>query len=133
MTQHPKDDPVVKQLLQRMPSNISSTFSTEQLIGLRSAIGVRGTKLHGVDIRTTFKVPLFPFSFYMVFLMGKDKRSLSEKEKGFAIIFFIIAMSLVATSLLLLIALILYLLKSALGINLFDEYSLGLWEWFNKS
>ncbi|HBB24465.1 MAG TPA: 3-phosphoshikimate 1-carboxyvinyltransferase, partial [Pseudomonas sp.] len=28
---------------------------------------------------------------------------------------------------------ILYLLKSALGINLFPDFSLGLWDWFKES
>jgi hypothetical protein len=28
---------------------------------------------------------------------------------------------------------ILYLLKSALGINLFPGFSLGLWDWFKQS
>lgn len=28
--------------------------------------------------------------------------------------------------------LVLYLVKSAMGINLFDDFSLGIWDWFKS-
>ena len=29
--------------------------------------------------------------------------------------------------------LVLYLIKSALGINLFEDFSLGIWSWFKQN
>lgn len=131
ITQHPKDDPSLQRLLKRMPENIAASFSTEQLIGLREAIGVRGGKVHSVDVRTTFQLPLLPFNYYMVFLLGRNKRSLSDKEKGVAILAFLFALAIIGTSTIIFTLLVLYLIKSALGIDLFEGH-LGIWEWLNE-
>jgi hypothetical protein len=62
--------------------------------------------------------------------MGRNHRNLTRKEQvisaltvaGFITLFviFSILFGLLA----------LYLLKSALGINLFENFSLGIWTWF---
>ena len=130
--QHPMQDPAIQRLLSRMPDAVSQSFSTEQLFGLREAIGARGGRLHSVDIRPTLKFPFVPWSFYIVFLVGKNRRSLSAKEKYTAALMLLaFAMSFVL-GLALLATLALYLIKSALGINLFEGYSLGIWDWFRN-
>lgn len=130
--EHPKEDPAIQRLLSRMPDSISQSFTTEQLFGLREAVGIRGGRIHTVDVRPTLKFPFVPWSFYVVFLVGKDRRTLSAKEKYTAalvllsfVISFVLGLALLAT-------LVLYLIKSALGINLFEGYSLGIWDWFRN-
>ena len=127
---HPLEDPAIQRLLSRMPGPVSKSFTTEQLFGLREAIGVRGGRIHSVDIRPTLKFPFLPWSFYVVFLVGRNRRGLSAQEKYTAALMllafamsFVLGMALLATF-------ALYILKSALGINLFEGYSLGIWDWF---
>jgi hypothetical protein len=131
--QHPGDDPAIQRLLSRMPDAIAKSFSTEQLFGLREAIGVRGGRLHSVDIRPTLKFPFVPRSFYVVFLMGKDRRKLSSQEKYTAALMLLAFSMSFVLGLALLATLFLYLIKSALGINLFEGYSLGVWDWIKGS
>lgn len=129
---HPKDDPAIKRLMSRMPDAIANSFSTEQLMGLRNAISARGGRIHSLDFRPTLKFPLLPWSFYCVFLFGHNKRALSSHERYAAVLMLLwIAFLFVAVFCGLLLA-VLYLLKSALGIDLFDGYSLGLWDWFKS-
>lgn len=128
--QHPQDDPAIKRLMNRMPSSIVNSFSTEQLVGLRNAISARGGRIHSVDIRPTLKFPFLPWSFYCVFLFGHNRRSLSDKERYAAVLMLLWIAFLFIVALCGLILVVLYLLKSALGINLFEGYSLGAWDWF---
>lgn len=130
--EHPGDDPAIQRLLKRMPDNIASSFSTEQLFGLREAIGVRGGRLHSVDIRPTLKFPFLPWSFYVVFLVGRNRRSLSKQEQYMAALVLLAFSISFVMGLALLGLLAVYLLKSALGINVFEGYSLGVWDWFKS-
>ena len=128
--QHPIQDPAIQRLLSRMPDAVSQSFSTEQLFGLREAIGARGGRIHSVDMRPTLKFPFLPWSFYVVFLVGRNRRSLSAREKYTAALMLLAFTISFVLGLALLATLALYLLKSALGINLFEGYSLGIWDWF---
>ncbi len=129
-TAHPMHDPDVALLLKRMPDNIAGSFSTEQLLGLKQAIGLRGGRAHSVDVRSTLKIPFLPLSFYLVFLMGKNRRKLGQNEQYLAALALVFVMMLMGFSALALLFIALYLAKSALGINLFSDSSLGLWDWF---
>lgn len=129
---HPKDDPSIKRLLNKMPPAIAASFSTEQLFGLQHAITDRRWKAHKVDMRPTLKFPFLPWAFYFVFLMGHERRSLSDKEKSVAAASLLFLLVLVCTFILGVGLLFVYLLKSALGIDLFENSSLGIWDWFNS-
>ena len=131
-TQHPTDDPAVKSLLKRMDPSIAGSFSLEQLMELRRVVGLRGGRLHSIDARTTVKLPFVSWSFYLVFLAGKNRRPLTDREKAIAAgtLILVITGVLFVVSLIGLLAL--YLLKSWLGINLFDSYSTGIWSWFKS-
>lgn len=129
---HPTRDPAIQRLLARMPDSVSESFSTEQLFGLQEAIGSRGGRIHSIDVRPTLKLPFLPWSFYVVFLVGRNRRALTTQEKYMAALMLLaFAMSFVL-GLSILALLLLYLLKSALGINLFEGYSLGIWDWFKN-
>lgn len=130
---HPKEDPAVQNLLKRMPEGIANSFSTEQLIGLRHSLGIRGGRAHSIDIRPTLKLPFVPWSFYFVFLLGKDKRRISENEKLVAVALFLLVLLLFGFGLFAVCLIILYLVKSALGIDLFEGYSTGFWDWFKET
>jgi hypothetical protein len=120
----------LQKILNRMPANIAKTFSKEQLDHLHSALGTRSWRKHSIDVRTTFPLPFFKSRLYLVFLLGKNRRDLTRTEKQISaftvsalVVGFILASALFGL-------LVLYLIKSALGINLFKNFSLGIWDWF---
>lgn len=123
-------DPVITRLLEKMPKKVASSFNEEQLSHLRNAIGAREWGKHKLDVRGTVK--FFKWRYYYVILAGRNRRSLSEKEVKVARV---LTASIVATFItfaVLLGLIIIYLIKSALGINLIDGWSLGLWTWFKS-
>lgn len=131
---HPRDiknDPVISRLLEKMPDKVADSFNEEQLSHIRNAIGAREWGKHKLDIRGTIK--FFKWRYYYVVLAGRNRRSLSDAEVRFAALVnaaFFAAFLLVS---ILLGLIVLYLIKSALGINLIDGWSLGLWSWFKES
>lgn len=124
--------PSLKQLLSRMPKEVASSFNEQQLTHLVTAIGARKWGKHSVDWRGTFRLPFVKQRFYYVLLLGRNFRQLSRQEKQLTLIATasITALFMLACTLLGLV--VLYLIKSALGIDLIEGYSLGLWEWFKS-
>jgi hypothetical protein len=123
-------DPALNSLLKRMPPEVAESFTDEQLSHLHSALGARSWKKHSLDIRSTFPVPFAKSRVYFVLLMGRNRRELTRREKqisAFTFALFVAAFIGLST---LFGLLVLYLIKSALGINLFKGFSLGIWDWF---
>jgi len=125
-----RNNPVIKNLLAKMPKNIANSFNEEQLTHLMTSIGSRSWGNHTVDKRGTFKLPLYKWRFYYVLLLGRNHRQLSRNEKRLSLITTAIFSSLFLIVSSLLGLLVLYLIKSALGIDLFPGFSLGIWGWF---
>lgn len=127
------NQPAIKKLLSRMPEEVANSFTEEQLTHLLTAIGSREWGKHKIDFRGTFKLPFYQWRFYYVLLAGKNFRELSRQEKRMSIIITAIASSLFLMFCAGLGLLILYLIKSALGIDLFPNFSLGIWGWFKET
>jgi len=132
MEQQIKNQPAIQNLLSRMPEEVANSFTDEQLTHLLTAVGSRSWGKHKIDARGTFKIPFYQWRFYYVVLAGKNYRELSRKEKNASLI----ATSFISSIFLIFSAglglLVLYLLKSALGIDLFPDFSLGIWGWFKS-
>ena len=124
-------DPVITRLLEKMPKKVASSFNEEQLSHLRNAIGAREWGKHKLDVRGTVK--FFKWRYYYVILAGRNRRSLSEKEVRVARVRTASIIAIFITFAVLLGLIIIYLVKSALGINLIDGWSLGLWTWFKAN
>jgi hypothetical protein len=124
------NDPAIRELLARMPSAVAESFNEEQLSHLLTAIGARTWGKHAVDVRGTFKIPFYRWRFYYVLLLGKNYRGLSRKEKQLSLLTSTLVFSLFLILCSLGGLLLIYLIKSALGINLFPGFSLGIWDWF---
>lgn len=123
-----KKDPVV-QMLSRIPEDIRQSFSEQQLSALQNAMA--GGANHAIDLRPVVKVPLLPWSFYLVLLAGRNRRDMSAKEQRMAartlLALIICGITILAVTGLL----VLYLIKSALGIDIFENFSFGIWDWFS--
>jgi len=115
-------------LMKRLPDELQDSFSQEQIDALKVAFGARKWGKHPVDIRGTINI--WTWRYYFVFLMGRNQRSLSRRERQISLItktFFTLMFLLFST---LLGLLVIYLIKSAAGIDLFPGFSLGIWGWF---
>lgn len=124
-----RQDPAIQKLLERMPSEVQQSFTEAQLSYLRVALGARQWGKHKLDLRGT--LGLGSWRYYYVLVAGRNKRSEHRSHKAGLLV------KAVLVSLLLIIStalglLLLYLLKSALGIDLFSDFSLGIWGWFKE-
>ncbi|GGK77219.1 3-phosphoshikimate 1-carboxyvinyltransferase [Amphritea balenae] len=118
-------------LFKRVPEEIKDSFSQAQIDALKVAFGARKWGKHPVDIRGTLK--LWTWRYYFVVLIGRNRRELSRAEQKTAALvqaFFLILFLSFST---LLGLLVLYLIKSAAGIDLFPGFSLGIWGWFKTN
>jgi len=127
-----RQDPVIKKLLDKLPDDIADSYSDKQLQGFRVALGDRTWGKHFIDRRGTFAIAFVPWRFYYVFLLGKNRRAYTRREKHASLLMFA---GLIITFLVISVSLglfTLYILKSALGIDLLEGSSLGLWDWFKE-
>ena len=128
-----RKDPEVKRLLKHMPKAVQRSFDDLQLMHIRKAIGDRSEGDHSVDCRGLLTIPLCGWRLYFVLLLGKNRRQLSDKEKRISIFLSVLLITALALFGLIFILVTLYLLKSAAGIDLFPDFSLGLWHWFKAN
>jgi len=128
MTNDIKDDPFVKGLFEKLPASDRESFTPDQLQALKIALGGRSWGTHAIDARWTLR--FWHWRYYFVFLAGRNRRELSRRERAisqFAMALFLSVFLVISTVVGLLV---LYLIKSALGIDLLPGVSLGIWDWF---
>ncbi|MCZ4127873.1 3-phosphoshikimate 1-carboxyvinyltransferase [Stutzerimonas balearica] len=126
-----RQDAFTQGLLERLPEHLRDSFSDEQLEALRGIFGTRSWVRHRLDLRGTLK--LFGNHYYFAILAGRNKRNLSRPQQNLSLAAkaALITLFLVFSAAVGLV--ILYLLKSALGIDLIPGFSFGLWDWFKAN
>ncbi len=129
-----EEDPfVLDRILRSIPREILESFDEKQLEGLSTgldkAFSNAGSKpRHIIDLRTTFS--LYFQRFYVVFLLGKDRREKTltvleerrRKSTRFARLILLFGFISVLFSALFLAA---YVIKCLLGIDLFSDRHLS--------
>ena len=123
-------DTLIVKLLEKVPADMRGSFSVDQLVALKVALGGRTWGAHALDLRWTLK--LWRWQYYFVVLAGRNMRMLSVRERqlqrlSLAIVLTVFLLVSTAVGLV-----VLYLVKSALGIDLLPGFSLGLWDWFQE-
>lgn len=104
----------------------AGTFTDEQIAGLNAALVDADTPYHAIDYRTS--ISFFGIPFYITFLMGRERRSRErlamegQTQVHRVAIAHIVLTVLIALSCFAAVACILYLAKSAMGIDLFDGH-----------
>ena len=131
MGEMPAGDPYVENVLRNVREDVARTLKPEQWQGIREALQTAHTPTrHLVDVR--FVVPLYFVRLYCVLLLGRDRRRrvariLYDRRRRvgrFAAALFLAAFTVV---LLAVLFLVLYVVKSAAGIDLFPNFHLGDW------
>ena len=125
-----EQDPFALGLKERLPADLRESFTAEQLNALKIAFGARRWGKHPIDMRGT--LGLFGWRYYFVLLIGRNKREMTRNERrlsrlGTALTIFLFLLFCTMVGLLML-----YLAKSALGINLLPNFSFGVWDWFRN-
>lgn len=124
-------EPFVRGLLEKLPADSRASFSDEQLLALKIALGGRTWGVHAVDLRWTLK--FWRWHYYFVVLAGRNRRELSRREREIARVAMFVSLAVFLTFSVSLGLLVLYLVKSALGVDLFPGFSLGIWGWFQEN
>ena len=83
-----------------------------------------------IDLRKS--VSVFNKRYFFVFLLGRDFRQQLRNESPFALFMMTLLSALGVMALFSLVILTLYLIKSALGIDIFHNFSFGIWDWFKE-
>lgn len=123
-----RHDPFITGLKERLPEELRESFTEEQLEALKLAFGTRSWGKHSVDLRGTVK--FWHRRYYFVFLAGRNYRQLSRLEQELSLLGKATVLAVILLACGLVGLLLLYLLKSALGIDIFPDYSFGVWTWF---
>ncbi len=71
-------DPMIAGVLDRLPEKMAASFSEEQLLSLKAAMGAQRGHRHPFDVRGSFGVGRL--RWYYVFLAGRDRRAARRSE-----------------------------------------------------
>lgn len=113
--------------LSRIPTDVRASLSTQQISAFRNAL-IEQTKNRGKVLDLRFVIPLFFRKYYFVLQLGRDRRRSTDSRERDRIgntpqpiktALKISAISFVFSSFGILILTGLYLVKSALGIDIF--------------
>ena len=116
MTSPQNRPPVIERFYTHLDETIAQGLTPEQKEGVENAILASTlASRHQIDIRRSF--PFFSKRYYLVFLFGRDLRRQHRQES---------TLSRMLLTFLLLIAVI----KSALGIDVFQNFHVGIWDWW---
>ena len=114
--------------MSRHPNETVLFLTDKQLSYIKEAVSNEGYRNHKIDYRGTIPIPFYSSRVYFVLLMCRNLLTAIRNEKSIA------PMTILFLSLSTLIGLVvIYILKSALGINLFEGFSLGLWDWLKQT
>lgn len=125
-------DSKIDHLLNGMDKSTADSFTYKQRKALQKSINTQNWRKHNVDLRPTLALPFLPWSFYIVFLVGINRRGLSPAERFMASAMFLLVIFMIGLIFIGCTFLLLYLLKSWLGIDLFPNESLGIWDEFKR-
>ena len=107
---------VVERFYAALDQEVETSLTAEQKRGIEQ------------DFRHSF--PFLHRRYFVVFLFGRDLRKVSRESTLFGRIFTTLLITLGVVFALLSILLALYMLKSALGIDVFKNFHVGIWTWF---
>ncbi|HDY7967005.1 TPA: hypothetical protein RQK66_001570 [Vibrio vulnificus] len=120
----------VAQFYHALDKQTAESLTEQQKRDIEQAVQAIGlVARHSIDVRKS--LPWVGKRYYLVLLCGRDRRGQVRAEESKLANFFTVTFVVIALLTLFgLSALALYLLKSALGIDIFKDYSLGIWDWF---
>lgn len=123
-------DPFLERFFARIPREVAASFTDDQLLAVKRAFAAHGEAGHSIDLRLSF--PLLLGRWYLVLILGPERRSRARRRSDRQFHPLATLGNALAALLLLLLLTgavlgLLYVAKSALGVDLLPNFSLGLW------
>ena len=128
MNNHQPVDPFTYHVMERIDPKVRASLTPAQLSAIKAAVSAsRPSKKHPIDIRGV--IPFFLVRYYFVILSGRDRRvhtqRTEEKRRWLTslsggLMLFILGVA----PLIIILVLMLYLIKSAFGINVMPDMHL---------
>lgn len=125
------NDPFLERFFSRIPRDLVGSFTDDQLLAIKQAFADTAPRQHLVDVRLPLRV-LWK-RYYVVFLFGQERRTPARLRSdrrarkgsrlaslGFGFIVLVLALLAVFGGL--------YMIKSAIGLDLLPGFSFGLWD-----
>jgi len=129
LTSKTRNPVVIDRFYEVLDKDVSAQLTPEQKEEIESAIiTITLASRHCIDVRKSF--PFFGKRLYMVFLLGRDHRARSRPESKLSRIVVTFLILFATLFLLCCVLLTLYMIKSALGIDVFQNYHVGIWDWW---
>lgn len=129
MTSPQNRPPVIERFYAHLDEQIAEELTPEQKAGVENAILASTLAArHQIDIRRSF--PVFSKRFYLVFLFGRDLRRQHRQESTLSRILLTFLLLIAVLFVTCCILLTLYMIKSALGIDVFQNFHVGIWDWW---
>lgn len=131
MIERARHDPFLSAFFARIPREVAASFDDRQLLAIKQAFAERHRGSHFVDLRVS--LPLLLGRLYCVLIVGPERRARPRRRRERQAHPLATAANLTVLAgfgalLLAALAGLLYLLKSALGIDLVPGFSLGIWQ-----
>lgn len=126
-----KQQKLLNHFYSALDENVTDSLSADQKKSIEHALIATGLGTNNrVDIRKSISV--FNKRYFFVLLLGRDYRQQLRKESPFALFMLTLLISMGILSILGLAIFALYLIKSAMGIDIFHNFSFGVWDWFKS-
>lgn len=122
---------VLDRFYSSMDPKIAQTLTAEQKESIeQSLLTTTLVSRHPVDIRRSFS--FLRRRYFLVFLLGHDHRKSARETSTVGRVVSTIGITLGIVFCILSVLLMLYMIKSALGIDVFKNFHVGIWDWFLK-
>ncbi|MFO3904500.1 hypothetical protein AAHD62_08220 [Enterobacter hormaechei] len=129
MTSHTRNPIVIDRFYEVLDKDVRAQLTPEQKEEIENAIvSITLASRHRVDFRKSF--PFFGKRLYLVFLLGRDHRAHARPESRLSRIVVTFLILFATLFLLCCVLLTLYMIKSALGIDVFQNFHVGIWDWW---
>lgn len=121
-------DPFTYHVMERIDPKVRASLTPAQLSAIKAAISAsRSSKKHPIDIRGV--IPFFFVRYYFIILSGRDRRlhtqRIEEKRRWLTSLSGGLTLFILGVApLILILILLLYLIKCALGINIMPDIHL---------
>ena len=116
-----------KTAYQAIPPHVTESLTPAQKQSLTRCLSDYFKSDHRLDIRGTLPLPFLPKRIYFVLLGGIDRRQLTRGESAMQLTSIVLLIMCFFVLSLALGLIVLYILKSWLGIDLFESFSFGIW------
>ena len=120
---------VIERFYRSLNAETEASLTAEQKNGIEQALAASTLATrHPVDFRRSF--PFLHRRYFVVFLLGRDLRKSTREGGAFGRVISTLMIIVGVLFCLLSVLLMLYMLKSALGIDVFEHFHVGIWGWF---